>query len=54
MNWDGLTTNENERVLVRAATNRPFDLDEAVVTRLPRRLMVNLADASNRTKKIFV
>lgn len=28
MNWDGLRTRENERVLVLAATNRPFDLDE--------------------------
>ncbi len=31
MMWDGLRTKENERVLVLAATNRPFDLDEAVL-----------------------
>lgn len=37
MNWDGLRTKEKERVLVLAATNRPFDLDEAVIRRLPRR-----------------
>ncbi|XLT33710.1 hypothetical protein HN873_065002, partial [Arachis hypogaea] len=29
MNWDGLRTKDKERVLVLAATNRPFDLDEA-------------------------
>ncbi|CAL5370433.1 unnamed protein product [Camellia sinensis] len=29
VNWDGLRTKDKERVLVLAATNRPFDLDEA-------------------------
>ncbi|XP_062215625.1 uncharacterized protein LOC133916121 [Phragmites australis] len=54
VNWDGLRTKEKERVLVLGATNRPFDLDEAVVRRLPRRLMVNLPDASNRRKILSV
>ncbi|KAL0441932.1 UNVERIFIED_CONTAM: Spastin [Sesamum radiatum] len=36
VNWDGLRTKDTERVLVLAATNRPFDLDEAVIRRLPR------------------
>uniref|UniRef100_A0A0E0LPM7 AAA+ ATPase domain-containing protein n=1 Tax=Oryza punctata TaxID=4537 RepID=A0A0E0LPM7_ORYPU len=54
VNWDGLRTKDKERVLVLAATNRPFDLDEAVVRRLPRRLMVNLPDASNRKKILSV
>ncbi|PHT79761.1 hypothetical protein T459_17813 [Capsicum annuum] len=36
------------------ATNRPFDLDEAVIRRLPSRLMVNLPDAPNRTKVLKV
>ncbi|CAN6578558.1 unnamed protein product [Malus baccata var. baccata] len=54
VNWDGLRTKETERVLVLAATNRPFDLDEAVIRRLPRRLMVNLPDAPNRAKILKV
>ncbi|XP_022994320.1 uncharacterized protein LOC111490081 isoform X5 [Cucurbita maxima] len=54
VNWDGLRTKDKERVLVLAATNRPFDLDEAVIRRLPRRLMVNLPDAPNRAKILKV
>ncbi|KAL0342326.1 UNVERIFIED_CONTAM: Spastin, partial [Sesamum calycinum] len=54
VNWDGLRTKDTERVLVLAATNRPFDLDEAVIRRLPRRLMVNLPDATNRAKILKV
>ncbi|XP_075500903.1 uncharacterized protein LOC142539375 [Primulina tabacum] len=54
VNWDGLRTKDKERVLVLAATNRPFDLDEAVIRRLPRRLMVNLPDAQNREKILSV
>ncbi|GAV73866.1 AAA domain-containing protein [Cephalotus follicularis] len=54
VNWDGLRTKDRERVLVLAATNRPFDLDEAVIRRLPRRLMVNLPDSLNRGKILRV
>ncbi|KAI3975281.1 hypothetical protein MKX01_033521 [Papaver californicum] len=54
LNWDGLRTKDKERVLVLAATNRPFDLDEAVIRRLPQRLMVHLPDARNRAKILGV
>ncbi|XP_073130017.1 uncharacterized protein [Henckelia pumila] len=54
VNWDGLRTKDKERVLVLAATNRPFDLDEAVIRRLPRRLMVDLPDSRNREKILTV
>ncbi|KAI3919160.1 hypothetical protein MKW92_031699 [Papaver armeniacum] len=52
--WDGLCTKDNEQVLVLAATNRPFDLDEAIIRRFPRRLMVSLPDAHNRKKILRV
>ncbi|KAL2334821.1 hypothetical protein Fmac_016034 [Flemingia macrophylla] len=35
--WDGLLTGPNEQILVLAATNRPFDLDEAIIRRFERR-----------------
>lgn len=53
-NWDGLRTCEADRVLVLAATNRPMDLDEAVIRRMPRRLFVDLPDVPNRIKVLRV
>ncbi|CAH9110247.1 unnamed protein product [Cuscuta europaea] len=48
--WDGLLTKPGERILVLAATNRPFDLDEAIIRRFERRIMVGLPSAENREK----
>ncbi|CAM8906004.1 unnamed protein product [Rhodiola kirilowii] len=46
--WDGLLTKSGERILVLAATNRPFDLDEAIIRRFERRIMVGLPSAESR------
>ncbi|KAG8659095.1 hypothetical protein MANES_02G015400v8 [Manihot esculenta] len=46
--WDGLMTKQGERILVLAATNRPFDLDEAIIRRFERRIMVGLPSPENR------
>ncbi|XP_056851175.1 uncharacterized protein LOC108827342 isoform X4 [Raphanus sativus] len=48
--WDGLMTKPGERILVLAATNRPFDLDEAIIRRFERRIMVGLPGVENREK----
>ncbi|XP_062074468.1 ribosome biogenesis ATPase RIX7 [Humulus lupulus] len=46
--WDGLLTKPGERILVLAATNRPFDLDEAIIRRFERRILVGLPSVDNR------
>eukprot|EP00903_Cladosiphon_okamuranus_P011861 g11142.t1 len=51
--WDGLRTG-GDRVVVIASTNRPFDLDEAVLRRLPRRILVDLPDAETREEILKV
>ncbi|XP_042004196.1 uncharacterized protein LOC121753093 isoform X2 [Salvia splendens] len=48
--WDGLLTKTGEKILVLAATNRPFDLDEAIIRRFERRIMVGLPAVENREK----
>ncbi|KLO12599.1 AAA-domain-containing protein [Schizopora paradoxa] len=45
---DGLKTNKETNVIVIGATNRPFDLDDAVLRRLPRRLLVDLPGEKER------
>ncbi|XP_061344665.1 uncharacterized protein LOC133290580 [Gastrolobium bilobum] len=48
IHWDGLLTKPGEQILVLAATNRPFDLDEAIIRRFEHRIMVGLPSTENR------
>ncbi|KAJ7552995.1 hypothetical protein O6H91_06G080000 [Diphasiastrum complanatum] len=52
--WDGFTTDQNARVMVLAATNRPWDLDEAILRRLPRAFEVGMPDALQRASILRV
>ncbi|XP_021938836.1 spastin isoform X2 [Zootermopsis nevadensis] len=46
--FDGLPSNPEERVLVMAATNRPQELDEAALRRFSKRIYVTLPDHATR------
>ncbi|KAK4221836.1 hypothetical protein QBC38DRAFT_549704 [Podospora fimiseda] len=49
--WDGLS---DMRAFIMVATNRPFDLDEAVLRRLPRKILVDLPLTAEREKILGV
>ena len=46
--FDGLGSNTNAKLLVIAATNRPMDLDEALLRRLPKRVYCGPLDEDGR------
>ena len=46
--FDGLGSNNNAKLLVIAATNRPMDLDEALLRRLPKRVYCGPLDVNGR------
>lgn len=45
---DGVANGQEERVVLIGATNRPQELDEAVIRRMPKRIYIPLPDAEGR------
>src|SRR5436305_4311686 len=45
---DGINAKDTRRPVVIAATNRPYDLDEAILRRLGRRILVDVPDLGGR------
>lgn len=47
---DGINSQDVKKPMVIAATNRPFDIDEGILRRLGRRILVGMPDAADREK----
>ena len=52
--WDGMNTGPLQRVVILGATNRPNDLDKAILRRMPKRFQISLPDRQQRKKVLEI
>ncbi|KAE8683910.1 ATPase family AAA domain-containing protein 1-like isoform X2 [Hibiscus syriacus] len=52
--WDGFSTDQNARVMVLGATNRPAELDEAILRRFSQVFEIGRPDCDDREKILKV
>lgn len=52
--WDGLITDPNCTVIIMGATNRPQDLDRAILRRMPATFHIGLPVIEKKRKKNIV
>ncbi|XAR71602.1 Adenosinetriphosphatase [Bertholletia excelsa] len=52
--WDGFTTDQNAQVMVLAATNRPSELDEAILRRFSQAFEIGMPDRRERAEILKV
>lgn len=50
MLWDGLATTAGATIIVMGATNRPKDLDRAILRRMPSQFVIGSPDTEQRRK----
>lgn len=50
MLWDGLATTQGATIIVMGATNRPKDLDRAILRRMPAQFVIGSPDTEQRFK----
>lgn len=48
--WDGLSTESSTKIVVLGATNRPNDIDSAILRRMPKRFNIQLPNTQQRKK----
>ncbi|KAJ1815441.1 mitochondrial dynamin GTPase Msp1 [Coemansia sp. RSA 2599] len=52
--WDGLTSAEGSRVVVLGATNRPNDIDAAILRRMPKKFFIKPPGAEQRRQILSI